>query len=136
MSAQRVSVALWDDEARRLDGLARDGHRSRSATAALLMKIGMRFCEAVQPAGVSFDGQQLWAWAKGEPFSPEAILSQPRWRKAVGKDMVESLQEALEILTCATKVEEIRRGERAIKSTVARLRLRSVPPADDTEGAS
>jgi hypothetical protein len=125
--SRQIAVTLFDDEAERFDQFG--GVCSRSGTARMLIEIGLRFCEAAGYTGATIHDAQLWAWVRGEPFGPEAILKGSSWGKDVGNEMLESLREAAEILGRVARVEEIRRGERAIKSIVARARLRPVPPA-------
>jgi hypothetical protein len=132
VNAQRVSVTLDDDEAAKLEKLC--GSRfpgvevSRSGTAAFLMRLGMCFYETAERGGAG--QEQIYAWLNGEPFGPEAVLRGSSWRDEVGRETVESLREAAGILSRVARVEQLRQGERAIKSIMARARLHSVPPLD------
>ncbi|HEV2065025.1 MAG TPA: hypothetical protein VGS00_10815 [Thermoanaerobaculia bacterium] len=130
--SRRIAVALFDHEAELFDKFG--GVISSSGTAAMLIEIGLRFCEAAGYTGATLHDTQLRAWRVGSPFGPEAILKGSPWGKDAGNDMIESLREAAGILSRVTRVEELRRGERVITSIVARARLRAVPPPDKEGG--
>jgi hypothetical protein len=72
----------------------------------------------------------------GKPFGPEAMIpNQSRWQAEIGYETAAALEEVIDVLQRVKRVEQLRQGERAIKSLVARVRLHPVPPEDGEPGA-
>jgi hypothetical protein len=137
--SRRVAVTLFDDEAAKLEELRSaefNGYGealSRSGRAAFFMSLGMRFYETARRCGA--DDGQIVAWLRGKPFGPEAMIpSQSAWQAEIGRETAESLEEAVDILRRVARINQLRQGERAIKSLVARVRLNPVPPEDGSAG--